>query len=344
MEKKRLEVISFSVLCAGILILTFFVFRPFFSILVLAAVLSMLFRPLYKKMLHSYKGGKSFFAIIIVLLGLIFLIIPIIFFGLQILGQIQVLFSSIQNDPGQSIQLVQSTIESIARPLFPNFSFHISDYASTVLSFVSNNFSTLLSQTAYLFFQTLFLLITFFFFLRDGEKIFSSLISLSPFGKEQNKEILGSVHKAVTSVIRGTLLVGLIRWVLLTTVFFLFGIPNALIWGSIAGIIGIIPGVGTPFVIIPTVIYLILTGNIFSAIGIGSSGILIIFFVDNMLSVYFFGKGLEAPSIFILFSIIGGVIFFGPLGFIFGPIVLSLCISMIEMYKILLQKTKEIPE
>lgn len=344
MEKKRLEIISFLVLCAGVLTLTFYVFQPFLSILVLAAILAMLFRPLYKRMLHYYKGGQSFFAVVIVLLGLVFLIIPIIFFGLQILGQIQGFFSSIQSDQGQFLQTVQHTINSFSQPLFPNFSFNISDYTSTILNFVSINFSSLVSQTAYIFFQTFFLLLAFFFFLRDGEKISSSLVLLSPFEKEQNKEILESIHNAVTSVIKGTLLVGLIRWVLLTAGFYFFGIHNALVWGSIAGIIGIIPGVGTPFVIIPTVIYLLLTGNILGAIEIGSFGILVIFFIDNMLSVYFFGKGLDVPSIFILFSILGGVIFFGPLGFIFGPIVLSLCISIIDMYKILILKTKKLSE
>jgi predicted PurR-regulated permease PerM len=344
MEKKKLEIVSFIVLCAGILVMAFFVFRPFFSILVLAAVLAMLFRPLYKKMLLYYKGGKNLFAFIIVLLGLIFLIIPILFFGSQIFQQIQIFFALIQNGQEQYLQAIQHMIESLAHPLFPNFSFNISDYASTVLAFISNNFSALLSQTAYIFFQTFFLLLAFFFFLRDGEKISSSLVLLSPFGKEQNKEILTSIHSAITSVIRGTLLVGLIRWVLLTAGFYFFGIPNALVWGSIAGIIGIIPGVGTPFVIVPTVAYLILSGNILGAVEIGSFGILVIFFVDNMLSAYFFGKGLDVPSIFILFSILGGVIFFGPLGFIFGPIVLSLLISTIDMYKILILKAKKSPE
>jgi predicted PurR-regulated permease PerM len=289
-------------------------------------------------MLHLYAGGGSLFACMIVLVTLIFIILPILFFGVQIFKQVQIFFTAIQTGQGQYLVTVQHTIESFARPFFPNFTFNISDYASTALTFVSNNFSGLVSQTVSIFLQILFLLLAFFFFLRDGEEIFSSFVSLSPFEKEQTKEILRSIHTAVTSVLRGTLLVGLIRWILLTIGFYIFGISNALIWGSVAGIIGIIPGLGTPFVIIPTVVYLILTGNVVGAIGIGLFGIIITFFVDNLLTAYFFGKGLDAPPIFILFSILGGILFFGPLGFIFGPIVLSLCISVTEMYKILILK------
>jgi len=313
MEKKRLEIVSFFIFCAGMLILAFFVFQPFFNILVLSTILALLFMPLYNRVLSLFKGGKSFFALLIVFFAFIFLIVPVLFFGLQILGQIQNLFTPIQNGEVQYVHSVQNSIETLVRHLFPSFSFDLSYYAGTVLTFVSNNFGAFLSQTAYIFFQTIFLLFAFFFFLRDGENIFSSLILLSPFEKEQTKEILNSVHTTITSVIRGTLFVGLIRLVLLTMVFYLFGVPNAMLWGSIAGIIGAIPGLGTPVVTVPIVIYLILNGNIAGAIGVGVLGIIIAFFIDSMLTAYFFGKGLDVSPIFMLFSIIGGVIFFGDL-------------------------------
>ena len=338
MEKKRLEIISFIVLCTGVLLLTFLIFRPFMDIIVLGIVLALLFKPLYKKMLNKYPGGKSLFAFIIVLIALIFLIIPILFFGFEILSQIQMFFTLLQNGQSQNIQHIQSVIELFARHFVPDFSLNVPYYASVVLSFISNNIGALLSQTAYIFFQIFFLSFALFFFLRDGESLFNSLVGLSPFSKEQSREITDSVRKVVTSVVRGTLFVGLVRWVLFTAAFYFFNIPNAMIWGSLSAVIGALPGLGTPFVLVPAVIYLVLSGSIFSAIGVGLFGILIMFFVDNVLSAYFFGKGLEAPPIFILFSILGGVLFFGPIGFIFGPIILSLFISAIEMYKILILK------
>ena len=340
MERKKLEIISFLILCTGIFLLAFFVFKPFFTILALSTVLVFLFRPLHKKLIHFYGGGNTFFAFLIVLVSLLFLILPLIFFGIKILAQVQSFFTLVQAGQIPDIQNLQLNIEIFMRHIFPAFSFDISSYAGTILGFVSNNFGELISQTSYMFFQIFFLLVTFFFFLRDGETIFPEIISLSPFSKIQTKEIVNSVHRAVTSVIRGTLFVGIIRWVIFMVGFYFLGIPNPMVFGSIAGIIGIIPGLGTPFVIIPTVAYFFVFNNIFAAIGTIFFGALVLFFVDNMLSAYFFGKGLEASPIFILFSILGGVLFFGPLGFIFGPIILSLCISITEMYKILILKPK----
>lgn len=335
MESKKLELVAFSTLFAGLAILIFLVFRPFVGILVLAAVLSILFHPLYARLLKVFPKGKSFVACLLVIIALVFLIIPILFFGLQIFRQAQDFFSLTQAGQVQYVQAIQQNIDLLIARVVPGFSFNISNSIDKITTFVSNNLNALLSQGAYLFFQTFFLLFAFFFFLRDGDKMLGSFVSLSPFGKEQNKEIIDSVYRTITSVIRGTLFVGLIRFVLLAAVFYILGIPNALLWASLGGIVGAVPGLGTPFVIVPAFLYLLLYGHIISAIGLGLLGILIILFVDNMLSTYFFGKGLEVPAIFALFSILGGIIFFGPLGFIFGPIILSLFISAVDMYKIL---------
>lgn len=336
MENKKLELVIFSSLFLILSVLIFFVFRPFLYIIVLGAVLSVLFRPSYDYLLKIFKEAKSFVALLIVLIALFFLILPILFFGLQIFGQAQNFFSVTLPSQGQYIQMLQQNINTYIADYIPNFTLNISDFIGNILNFVYGNFSGLLSQTTYILFETFLLLFAFFFFLRDGDKILESFISLSPFKKEQNKEILSSVNRTINSVIRGTIFVGLIRFVLITIMFYCFHIPNAILWGSIGGIIGAIPGLGTPFVIIPVSAYFLFYGNIFFAISILLLGGLLSFFVDNMLSTYFFGKGLDVPPIFILFSILGGILYFGPLGFIFGPIILSLFISMVDMYKILI--------
>jgi predicted PurR-regulated permease PerM len=245
-----------------------------------------------------------------------------------------------QVDQGQYIQSIQQNVDAVVQHFIPSFSLDISSSVTAGLSFVSANIGNLLSQTAYIFFQVFFLLLTLFFFLRDGTKMLDYLFSLSPFEKEQNREVIGSTSRMITSVIRGTLFVGLIRLILITVAFYFLGIPNALLWGSIGGIIAMVPGLGTFFVIVPACLYLLLYGNIFLVIGMALFGGLLFFFIDNLLSTHFFGKGLHVQPPFILFSIIGGVIFFGPLGFIFGPIVLSLFISTVNIYKILVLNKK----
>jgi predicted PurR-regulated permease PerM len=340
MEQKRLELILFSSLFVVLSVLLFFVFRPFLDIIVLAAVLSVLFHPLNDKLVKFFHGKKSFVACLLVVVAFFFLIVPAMFFGLQLFTQSQSFFSLTQADQGQYMQGIQQSVNALVQHFVPSYSFNISDYINSALAFVSDNLANLLSQTAYIFFQVFFLLLTFFFFLRDGTKILDSFFSLSPFEKEQNREVIDLTSKMITSVIRGTLFVGLIRLVLITIAFYFLGIPNALLWGSIGGIIAMVPGLGTFFVIVPACLYLLLYGNIFLVIGMALFGVLLFLFIDNFLSTHFFGKGLHVQPPFILFSIIGGVIFFGPLGLIFGPIILSLFISLVHIYKILVLNKK----
>lgn len=338
MESKKLELIVFSAFFLGLSILTFFVFQPFLRVLVLAAVLAVLFQPLQIKLVTTLRFSKSFAACVLLIIALIFLIIPVLFLGQQIFGQARTFFELTLPGQSQYVEFLQQNISVATQRLIPGFSINLSDFTNKIMTFVSNNLGGLLSQTTEIVFQTFLLLFAFFFFLRDGEKMLHSLVSLSPFGKEQNREIITTLNRTITSVVRGTLFVGLIRFVLLVGGFYLLGIPNAILWGTIGGIIGAVPGLGTLFVIIPASLYLLLTGNILLAIGMGLFGILLIFFVDNLLSTYFFGKGLDVPPLFVLLSILGGVVLFGPLGFIFGPIILSLFISAIDMYEILVLK------
>jgi predicted PurR-regulated permease PerM len=338
MENKKLELVIFSALFIVLSVLTYFVFKPFLSIIVLAGVLSILFHPLNEKLVRFFHGRKSLVACLLVVVAFFFLIIPIIFFGLQIFAQAQSFFSMTQVDQGQYVQDLQQNVNMFVQHFVPSFSFDIPSSINSMLAFVSANIGNLLSQTAYIIFQIFFLLLIFFFFLRDGTKMLDSFFALSPFEKEQNKEVVRSTSSIITSVVRGTLFVGLIRLILITIAFYFLGIPNALLWGSIGGIIAMVPGLGTFFVIVPACLYLLLYGNIFLVIGMALFGVLLFFFIDNLLSTHFFGKGLHVQSPLILFSIIGGVIFFGPLGFIFGPIILSLFISLIHIYKILVLK------
>jgi predicted PurR-regulated permease PerM len=329
MEAKKLEMISFLVAAFVVLVFTFFVFQPFFNAIVLSIILAVLFDPLYKKLIAIFGGGKNILAFLLVLLALVFLIIPIMFFGMQILRQAQNFFLLTQGGQFEYAQNIKQGIEVVVRYIFPNFSINLSDYAAKALNFISDHFTDFLSQTLYVFFQTALLLVSFFYFLRNGDDILRSFMSFSPFGKEQSNEILNSTHKTITSVIRGTLFVGLVRWALLMAGFYLFKIPGSIFWGSLGAIIGAIPGIGTPVAIIPAMLYLFIKGKILLAVMIAVYGVLMVFFIDSILSVKLFGRGISAPSIFVLFSIIGGIVFFGPLGFIFGPIVLPLCDSIV---------------
>jgi predicted PurR-regulated permease PerM len=208
----------------------------------------------------------------------------------------------------------------------------MSAYVSNALVFISNNLGSLAYQTLFVVFETFLMLLALFFFIRDGRSMLVSFVAASPLGGETTREVLNKMYQTIESVIKGTLINALIRWLCIWVACYLFHIPNAILWSSIGGIVGAIPGLGTPFAFVPAVAYLYLEGNMLAAVGLAVFGIVVIMLVDNVLTSYFFNKGLSVSPIFVLFSILGGVFFFGPLGFILGPLVLSVFLSVVHVY------------
>ena len=320
------------VLFAGISLLLFYVFSPFLQVLALAAVFAVLFQRPYRQLTRELFGSKTTSAIIIVALVLVFIITPLFLLGIEIFREAQDLYIAAQGSGAQYLSGLQMAIQIPIQRLLPGFTFDINTYVVGALAFISSNLASLVYQTFFVVFETFLMLIAFFFFLRDGSSLLANAAAMSPFGESATADIMNNMRLAVQSVVKGTLLIAVIRWFFVGVGFYLFGIPNAILWGSIGGIVGAIPGVGTPIVFIPAIAYLFLEGHILLAIGLTIFTIIALILLDNVLTPYYFSKGLQAPQIIILFSILGGILFFGPLGFIFGPLVLSVFLSILHVY------------
>jgi predicted PurR-regulated permease PerM len=338
-----MESFSFLALILAVSVVLFYVFEPFLKTLMLAVVLAILFSYPYEKLVRIFFGKRGAAASMLVFVVLIFCIAPLFYLGSQLLQESQILYGHIIGNEAHYVHTIQTIVETPVRHFFPTFVFNVNNYIANILSFISNNLAGLISQTLVVFFDVFLTLLAFFFFLQDGKRMISEIISVSPFKREYTEEIIKTMYVTINSVIRGTIFVALVRWVVIAISFYMFGISNAILWGSVGGFIGAVPGLGTPFVFIPAVVYLYLQGNITGAIGMAIFGILTVVLVDNILTSFYFHKGLKTSPVFILFSIFGGIIFFGPMGFIFGPLILSVFISLMNIHSTFLYE-KNKPE
>jgi predicted PurR-regulated permease PerM len=320
------------VLFAGISILLFYVFAPFLQVLALAAVFAVLFQYPYQRLTRLFLGSRNASATVIVALVLVFIITPLFLLGIEIFREAQGVYASAQGNGAHPLGSLQMAVEEPIQRLLPGFTIDVNTYVSNALAFISSNLASLVYQTFFVIFETFLMLIAFFFFLRDGDDLLAGVAGVSPLGASVTAGILRNMRLAVQSVVKGTILIAIIRWLVVGVGFYLFGIPNAILWGSVGGIIGAIPGVGTPIVFIPAIAYLFLQGHILLAAGLTIFAAVALMLLDNVLTPYYFSKGLEAPQIIILFSILGGILFFGPLGFIFGPLALSVFLSILHVY------------
>jgi predicted PurR-regulated permease PerM len=114
--------------------------------------------------------------------------------------------------------------------------------------------------------------------------------------------------------------------------FTIFGVPNPVLWGGIATIAALIPLVGTGIIVMPAGAWLLLTHHTGAGTGLIIWGFIFVGLVDNVLHPYVMKKGMDMHPFLILLSVLGGLSYFGPIGFLAGPIVLAFFFALLEIY------------
>ena len=339
MNHQKSELYFLLVLIAGIFVLTFLIFKPFFYSLILAIVFATVFSPLHKKMLVLTLNRKNLGALLAIITVLIVVIIPFAVLGIQILQEATQLYSSLVSN-GSSNDLYRG-LDYITRrligfsPVSIEFSLDVNQYLKQGLSWILQHLDSLFANLAKAITGIFIFLVALYFLFRDGQKLKETIIALSPLQDIHDETIFDKLALATNSVIKGSLLVAFIQGVLTAVGFALFGVPNPVLWGSVTVIAALIPGIGTAMVLLPAIFYLYFSGDasgVFYAIGLLLWGIAAVGLVDNFLGPKFVERGMRLHPFLILLSILGGIGFFGPLGFLLGPLVLSLLSALLEIY------------
>lgn len=175
-------------------------------------------------------------------------------------------------------------------------------------------------------------LIALYYLLKDGGKFTEYLVQLSPLEDKDDRFIVNRLKLAVHSTVKGNLIIGLIQGVVTATGFAIFGVPNPILWGGVSVITALIPSVGTALVLGPAIVYLFVSGDTLSGLGLTIWAILAIGIVDNMLGPKLVGQGMKLHPLSVFVSVIGGMAFFGPLGFILGPLALNITLALVDIY------------
>jgi len=143
---------------------------------------------------------------------------------------------------------------------------------------------------------------------------------------------LDKLERSVNSVIKGNLVVAAVQGVMCSAGFIIFGVPSPILWGMTAAVAALVPGVGTSLVIIPAILFLFLTGSVSMALGLFLWGVVAVGLIDNYLGPKLIGKNTNLHPLLVMLSVIGGLLFFGPIGFILGPLTISLFFAIVDIF------------
>ena len=324
---------AYYLLLALITILFVSIIFNFAAPILWSIVVSIIFYPLYEKFLLM-TNKKSLSSILSLILILLLVIIP----SIGILGLITnelIIFINSFDDYSLERYVEMIPNESLINDLLAwtgltitQLTEKIDDFLLTASKVFYESVSTI-SANVINFFISLFLFIYLtFFFLKDGEKILQSCMDAFPMKNEDESYLLNEFQKTTRATIKGTIIVALAQGFLGYITLLLLGVEGALIWGAVMALLSIIPAVGTILVWLPIALVLFANGQIMEASILIFSGIFIIGMIDNLLRPILIGKETKIPDYLILLTTIGGISIFGITGFIIGPIIASLFISI----------------
>ncbi len=322
-------------LLLGTILLVFFIFRPFFFSIIIAMVFAVVFQPVHKRVLRITRERRSVAALITTVIIVIIILVPVILLGMQIFNEAQLLYVSITEGGGKDnlFNTVRKLAFYIQRfiPAQIKFSANFDQYLKQGLDWLVRHLGDIFSNFAKILLDFFIFLTALYYLLKDGKRLKKTFVNFSPLADTDDEKIFNTIESAINSVIKGNLMVAVIQGALTMAGFAVFGVPNAVLWGSVTAIAALIPGVGTSLVLIPAILFLFLNGKYLSGFGLLAWGAGAVGLIDNFIGPKLVGRGMQTHPFIILISVLGGIGFFGPIGFLLGPLTMSLLFAFFEI-------------
>lgn len=335
MTKDKIQTSFFIGLLIAAIALVFLIFLPYLNILALAILLAIVFEPLYRKILSIAFQKEWLAALLTIIIAIFIVLIPLTLIGASIWREATQLYGELaSNNQGANIAgVIGSSIEkklaAINSNLLPNVNYLIKQTADWIIS----QTGAIFSSVAQFLFNLFLTILALFYLLKDSDKVLRSVTRLSPFNGANNAAIIDKFKKYVNSVIVGALAIAIIQGLLLGAGFYSFGVPRGALWGSVSAIASLIPFVGAMIIFAPAAAYLFIIGKTASGIGLLIWGISATTLANSFLAPKLMKRGANIHPLLVLFSVLGGLAFFGPIGLLFGPIMLGLLFALLEIYQ-----------
>lgn len=346
MQSEKLRPYFLMIVLGVAIVLTALIFLPFLKPLALAAVFAVVLQGLYRRISKLLGGWPSTAALLTVIVSVLLILLPLSLVAVLVGNEAKDVYFSLEQGSGRStiseafLRVDESFggkipgLGEFARDVSAN----VDTYTKEALQWITAHAGDIFSSISSLLLSSFIFFIALYYLLRDGTHVRQMLIELSPLSDRDDEGVFDRLELAVNSVIKGNLTIALVQGVLTTIGFTLFGVPSAVLWGTVAAVAALIPGIGTALVFIPAVAFLFFTGETPLAIGLFAWGTFGVGLVDNFLGPKLIGRGTQLHPLLVLLSVIGGIIFFGPIGIFLGPLSLSLLFALLSIYADLSRK------
>jgi len=324
-----------------VLVLAVWLFRPFLLIITVSGAVAIFLAPVNKRLIGVLGGRATLAATLLTMLAAVVILVPVLTSATVLSGQAVTLVERIrpQLQPAALQQLWNDQI--LQR--YPSLKEYVDDETPAriigqELSNLTRTLNRLVQRTVAglttAIVDFVIFLMVLFFLLRDGKPLGQELREISPLTAVQESQLVEHLAQTVRGMLLAMLVVPVSQGVIAYLGFLVFGVPVPMLWGVMVILAALVPVLGSPLAWLPAVLYLFATAATWQWVGMLLYGIFVISLSDNIIKPLVLHDAAKIHPLLGFFAIFGGLLSFGPLGLLVGPVILSLVLSGLRIYRL----------
>lgn len=333
----------------SLVVITYFLYvivEPFLPVVIVAAVLAAAFYPFYKAFVKLFRGRRGIASILMCFIMILVIIVPLIVFIMFLANEVLSAYGLLQQklqsgaldsylnwSPGGILYDLKTRLAPIIKidPAYVKST--ITDVAKNLSMFLVDKSTSLIKDATTMVVGFIFTLFTMYFFFKDGEIIIQKAVHLLPLPNKYEKVLLSKLSQTTKSIFHGIFATSIAQGFVAGIGFWIAGIPNAALWGTLAGFFSMLPYVGSSIIWLPASIILMTSNHIASGVFLIIWGLFIISTIDNIVRAFVIGGGMKTYPLFVFFVVFGGFLAFGFPGILYGPLVLTVFMTLLDIYR-----------
>ncbi len=311
----------------------FFLLYPFLQYLVFALLLTYMLHPVRGLLQHRIRS-RSLVALLMISLILVAVILPTVFITTKLVREVRGMVSLMTQAPDRDVYLVriEGWLQRVTGEA-PDLHVYKDQLITQVRGFLvkaAPDFFGSVTEWLLGFFIMLFVM---FYSFQSGPGSFERVRALIPLAPSLKDKLIEEIKSVTWAVVYGQVMTALVQGSLGGLGFLIFGVPNAVLWGSIMILLSFLPMVGTLVVWAPAGLFLMLSGDTVRGIGLLLWGGLLVMNVDNFLKPRLISGQSTIHPVVVLLGVLGGLRLFGLIGLVAGPLTLALLITLVRFYE-----------
>ena len=327
-----------AVLAVGLLVT---IMLPFGASLFVAAVLAGALAPWTTRLAAALGGRRKLASFLITAAVLAAVLGPLSALGAVIVPQIQNgvgwLRQAIHGDVLEGlVQRVPAALRPLAEHLqqaIPSTLERLQEVATAQGARAAAVVGNLLSATGSFLFHSLLMLVALYFLLLDGPSLVKWLNEAIPLKRGQVTELLREFRRVTVTVLVSTIATGGVQSVVAFVGFLIAGVPNPIFFALTTFVLSLVPFLGATIVVVLVAVVKIANGHTGAGIFLAAYAFGVVAMIDNVVKPIFIRGGVPIHGAVIFFALFGGLVVFGPVGFLIGPLAISFLVAVVRMYR-----------